>query len=143
MTKKRTGTPWMTPTEYGRTLTGLSMNLIVRDISKSLPSYRDVLGFSVHYADVVVSADIRNRLADDVMVVPIFSQGAEGPTHVHIERGVGGLRRDGVLFCEELTTLDRDVLSRGPWGPAVPGEVLTAVIRGVRRALGETVTGPS
>ena len=92
---------------------------------------------------LVVSADIRNRLADDVMVVPIFSQGAEGPTHVHIERGVGGLRKDGVLFCEELTTLDRDFLSRGPWGPAVPGEVLMAVNRGVRRALGETVTDPS
>ena len=92
---------------------------------------------------LVVSADIRNRLADDVMVVPIFSEGAEGPTHVHIERGVGGLRKDGVLFCEELTTLDRDFLSRGPWGPAVPGDVLAAVLRAVRRALGETVAEPS
>ena len=92
---------------------------------------------------LVISADVRNRLADDVIVVPIFSQGAEGPTHVHIERGVGGLKREGVLFCEELTTLDRDFLSRGPWGPAIPGELLMAVVRGVRRALGETVTDPS
>lgn len=30
MTTKRTGTPWMTPAEYGRTLAGLSMNLVVR-----------------------------------------------------------------------------------------------------------------
>ncbi len=92
---------------------------------------------------LVVSADIRNRLADDVMVVPIFSQGAEGPTHVRLERGVGGLKKDGVLFCEELTTLDRDFLSRGPWGPPVHGDVLTSVIRAVRRALGEAVAGPS
>lgn len=92
---------------------------------------------------LVVSADIRNRLADDLMVVPIFSQGSEGPTHVRIERGIGGLARDGVLFCEELTTLDRDFLSRGPWGSAVPSVVLTAVIRAVRRALGETVADPS
>jgi len=77
------------------------------------------------------------------MVVPIFSQGADGPTHVRIERGVGGLRKDGVLFCEELTTLDRDFLARGPLGPAVPRDVLTAVIRGVRRALGEAVAEPS
>jgi len=77
------------------------------------------------------------------MVIPIFSQGADGPTHVRIERGVGGLRKDGVLFCEELTTLDRDFLSRGPWGPAVPGTVLIAVMRAMRRALGETVAGPS
>ncbi len=51
MTTKRTGTPWMTPTEYGRTLTGLSVNLIVRDVAKSLPFYRDVLGLTVLYAD--------------------------------------------------------------------------------------------
>ncbi len=92
---------------------------------------------------LVVSADIRNRLADDVMVVPIFSQGAEGPTHVRLERGAGGLKKDGVLFCEELTTLDRDFLSRGPWGPPVHADVLTAVIRAVRRALGEAVAGLS
>jgi catechol 2,3-dioxygenase-like lactoylglutathione lyase family enzyme len=46
----------MTPTEYGRTLTGLSMNLIVRDVAKSVPFYRDVLGFTVHYADVDFAA---------------------------------------------------------------------------------------
>lgn len=92
---------------------------------------------------LVVSADVRNRLADDLMVVPIFSQGSAGPTHVRLERGTGGLRKAGVLFCEELTTLDRDFLSRGPWGPAVPSDVLVAVIRAVRRALGETVADPS
>lgn len=90
-----------------------------------------------------MSEDLRNRLTDDVIVVPIFSRGAEGPTHVRVGRGIGGLRNDGVLFCEELTTLDRDFLSRGPWGPAVPGEVLSAVIRAVRRALGEVVAEPS
>ncbi len=36
MTTKRTGTPWMTPAEYGRTLIGLSLNLIVRDIAKNV-----------------------------------------------------------------------------------------------------------
>ena len=77
------------------------------------------------------------------MVVPIFSQGADGPTHVRIERGLGGLKRDGVVFCEELTTLDRDSLSRGPWGTPVPADVLSAVLRAVRRALGETVAEPS
>jgi len=92
---------------------------------------------------LVVSADVRNRIADDVMVVPIFSKGADGPTHVRIDAGTGGLRKNGVLFCEELTTIDRDFLSRGPLGPAVSGDVLMAVIRAVRRALGETVAEPS
>ena len=56
MTTKRTGTPWLTPAEYGRTLAGLSLNLIVRDIARSLPFYRDVLGFTVHYADADFAA---------------------------------------------------------------------------------------
>ena len=91
---------------------------------------------------LIVSADVRNRIADDVMVIPIFSQGAEGPTHVRVGRGDGGLRTDGVLFCEELTTLDRDFLARGPWGRRVPAEILDAALRAVRRALGETVMEP-
>ncbi len=88
---------------------------------------------------LVVSADVRNRIADDLMVVPIFSQGADGPTHVRLARGAGGIKKDGVLFCEELTTLDREFLSRGPWGAPVAADVLDAVLRAVRRALGETV----
>ena len=56
MTTKRTGTPWRTPLEYGRTLTGLTMNLVVRDVAASLPFYKDVLGFTVHYADVDFAA---------------------------------------------------------------------------------------
>ncbi|MDP9252708.1 MAG: type II toxin-antitoxin system PemK/MazF family toxin [Chloroflexota bacterium] len=91
---------------------------------------------------LVVSADVRNRIADDLMVVPIFSQGAVGPTHVHLAQGTGGIKKDSVLFCEELTTLDREFLSRGPWGPRVGADVLDAVNRAVRRAIGETVPEP-
>lgn len=56
MTKKRTGEPWKTAAEYGRTLGGLSLNLLVRDVATSLPFYTDVLGFSVEYADIDFAA---------------------------------------------------------------------------------------
>ena len=56
MTTKRTGTPWMASDAYGRTLTGLSLNLIVRDVARSLPFYRDVLGMTVHYSDEDMAA---------------------------------------------------------------------------------------
>lgn len=49
--KKRTGEPWMTAAEYGRTLTGLSLNLIVRDVQRSLLFYTEVLGFRAVYFD--------------------------------------------------------------------------------------------
>ena len=92
---------------------------------------------------LVVSANVRNRLADDVIVVPIFSLGAAGPTHVPLARGSGGIKKDSVLFCEELTTLDRDFLGRGPWGSLVEADVLKAVVRAIRRAVGETLPEPT
>lgn len=88
---------------------------------------------------LVVSENVRNRLTDDVIVVPIFSGRALGPTRVALPRGVGGIRRDSVLFCEEITTIDREFLTRGPWGAPVSADVLVAIARAVRRALGEVL----
>jgi len=88
---------------------------------------------------LVVSEDVRNRLRDDLIVVPIFSLGRLGPTRVPVPARAGGLRSPGVLFCEEVTTIDRDFLSRGPLGARLSRPLLEAVIRAVRRALGDAV----
>jgi catechol 2,3-dioxygenase-like lactoylglutathione lyase family enzyme len=56
MTRKRTGEPWMPADAYGRTLTGLSVNLIVRDVAASVPFFTDVLGFRSLYGDVDYAA---------------------------------------------------------------------------------------
>ncbi len=50
--------------EYGRTLLGLSLNLIVRDPQRSLPFYTEVLGFTVLYSDPDFAALVR----DDVRI---------------------------------------------------------------------------
>lgn len=49
--KLRTGEPWMPASDYGRSLRGLTLNLLVRDVSTALPFYRDVLGAEVIYSD--------------------------------------------------------------------------------------------
>ncbi|MGH2471482.1 MAG: VOC family protein [Candidatus Limnocylindria bacterium] len=46
----------MTAEEYGRTLAGLSVNLIVRDPGRSLSFYTDVLGLRVLYSDADFAA---------------------------------------------------------------------------------------
>jgi predicted enzyme related to lactoylglutathione lyase len=56
MTKKRLGDAWMPAEEYGRTLPRFSVNLLVRDVARSVPFYRDVLGARVHYADADFAA---------------------------------------------------------------------------------------
>ena len=41
----------MSAAEYGRTLSGLSVNLIVRDVARSVPFYSDVLELRLLYSD--------------------------------------------------------------------------------------------
>lgn len=84
---------------------------------------------------LVISVDTRNRLTDDLIVIPIFSRGRLGPTRVPIDGGTGGLEHDSVLFCEEITTIDRDYLAAGPLGPPVPDTLLDQVLLAVHNAL--------
>jgi catechol 2,3-dioxygenase-like lactoylglutathione lyase family enzyme len=41
----------MPPTQYGRALTGLTVNLLVREVAPSLPFFTEVLGLKVVYSD--------------------------------------------------------------------------------------------
>lgn len=86
---------------------------------------------------LVISVDERNQTEDDVVVIPLFSRGALGPTHVSIRGGTGGLPHDSVLFCEEITTLDCEFLDEGPLGDRIPESLLQRVIRAVRIAIGD------
>src|ERR1700682_2541211 len=88
---------------------------------------------------LVVSEDVRNRLRDDLIVVPIFSLGRLGPTRVPVPARSGGLRSPGVLVCAEITTICRAFLPRGPLGARLSRRLLEPVIRAVRRALGDAV----
>ena len=51
MTKKRLGEAWMPAADYGRAMPKFSLNLLVRDVGRSVPFYKDVLGATVRYAD--------------------------------------------------------------------------------------------
>jgi uncharacterized glyoxalase superfamily protein PhnB len=51
MTKTRVGEAWMRADEYGRALPKFTVNLLVKDVAKAVPFYRDVLGAKVRYAD--------------------------------------------------------------------------------------------
>ncbi|MBI4321105.1 MAG: type II toxin-antitoxin system PemK/MazF family toxin [Chloroflexi bacterium] len=86
---------------------------------------------------LVVSADERNRVEDDVLVIPMFTRGHIGPTHIPIRTGIGGLDHDSLLFCEEITTLDIDFLDEGPLGHPVSESLLRRVIWGVRISIGD------
>jgi mRNA-degrading endonuclease toxin of MazEF toxin-antitoxin module len=80
-------------------------------------------------------------MRDNLIVVPVFSAGQLGPTRISLPARSSGLRHNSVIFCEEITTIDRDFLTRGPVG-ALSAKLMEAVVRGVRRAIGEVVAEP-
>lgn len=49
--KLRQGDPWMPAAAYGRSLRGLTLNLLVRDVPRALGFAREVLGVEPVYSD--------------------------------------------------------------------------------------------
>jgi mRNA interferase MazF len=88
---------------------------------------------------LVVSIDARNRLAGDVIVVPLSTNLRQLPTHVLVPAGSGGQRHDSMAKCEQITTLDKRLLLRGPFAGPVPAPLLSEIVRAIRRAVGEAL----
>ena len=49
--KLRTGEPWMPAPQYGRSLCGLTVNLLVRDVDRAAAFQTEVLGAELVYSD--------------------------------------------------------------------------------------------
>jgi catechol 2,3-dioxygenase-like lactoylglutathione lyase family enzyme len=90
MTKTRTGDAFLPADEYGRSLPKFSANLLVRDVAKSLPFYREVLGATVRYWDGDFAA--LSLLGIDFMLHADHAYDHH-PLYAHLqgtsERGVG------------------------------------------------------
>ena len=81
---------------------------------------------------------------DHAIVVPIYSRGALGPTHLEMLAGPVGLQYDSVIFCEEISTVDYQFFHDGPLGFPVPESTLQRIVLAVRIALeDETLLSPA
>jgi mRNA-degrading endonuclease toxin of MazEF toxin-antitoxin module len=76
---------------------------------------------------LIVSADVRNRWAGDVLAVPLSTQIRPAPTHVILDRGEGGLPHASVLKCEHVTCLDKALLESRPLGRPLSPERMQQV----------------
>jgi mRNA interferase MazF len=88
---------------------------------------------------LVISPDVRNRLASDVLVIPASTTLRPAPTHVKLAKGIGGVPRDSMLKCEQITTLPKHLLSETALGGNLTARLLEDVERGVLRAIGLAV----
>ena len=85
---------------------------------------------------LVISADARNRFANDVLVVPATTILRGAPTHVRLKRGEGGVPRASMLKCEQITTLPKELLGATALGGELSARRLEQVERGVLRSIG-------
>ncbi len=65
---------------------------------------------------LVVSASIRNELANTVVVIPATTLLRLGPWHVRLKKGEGGLQHASVLRCENIVTIPKKLLDDRPLG---------------------------
>ena len=98
-----------------------------------------------HPADIknrpalVVSLDVRNRLANDVIVVPLTTTLRPAPTHVELPAGEGGLKATSMAKCEHITTLDTSFLIRGPFAEMISPSLMQGIEKAIQRAIGIAV----
>lgn len=84
----------------------------------------------------MVSLDVRNRLAHDVVVVPLSTTLRPGPTHVALPAGEGGLDYPSMAKCEQITTLHKSCLLRGPFAGMINLDKMEEIERAIQRAIG-------
>jgi mRNA-degrading endonuclease toxin of MazEF toxin-antitoxin module len=89
---------------------------------------------------LVVSPDGRNRLATDVLVVPVSSVVRDAPTHVRLREREGGLHQRSVAKCEQITTLRRDRLAPHPIGGSLSVHRMLEIEKAILRAIGVPVS---
>jgi predicted enzyme related to lactoylglutathione lyase len=105
MTMTRTGDPWMPADEYGRTLPKFSVNLLVRDLSRSLSFYEQVLGATARYGDADFAAMVLNGV--EFMLHADHTYGHH-PLHTRLQ--AGGKRGTGAEL--RVMGIDPDVLQK-------------------------------
>lgn len=85
---------------------------------------------------LVVSMDVRNRLANDVIVIPLSTTLRPAPTHVELPARQGGLKETSMAKCEQITTLDKSFLLRGPFAGNISPSLIREVETAIQRAIG-------
>ncbi|MBU4292624.1 MAG: type II toxin-antitoxin system PemK/MazF family toxin [Actinobacteria bacterium] len=85
---------------------------------------------------LVVSLDIRNELANDIIVVPLSTNLRSSPTHVLLQEGEGGLSKALMAKCEQVTTVDKFLLIRGPFAGKISNEKVKEIEKAIMIAIG-------
>ena len=87
---------------------------------------------------IVLSHNAFNKNSSwrSVIVVPVSTsptQAKRGPTAIELSKGIGGLKKNSIALCHQITTLDRSKLTK--FIGSLPNENLSKVEEGIKAAL--------
>jgi len=87
---------------------------------------------------IIVSHDAFNEVPAwrSVIVVPISTSAAQakrGPTAVYLPKGTGGLKKNSVALCHQITTLDRGKITEQIGSVAL--DIMGEVEQGIKAAI--------
>ena len=85
---------------------------------------------------LVISLDIRNKLANDIIVIPLSTNLRPSPTHVLLQKGEGGLSKASMAKCEQVTTIDKSLLIKGPFAGRISDGNMNEIEKAIMVAIG-------
>lgn len=85
---------------------------------------------------LVLSPDLRNTLANDLVVLPLSTTLRPLSWHVRLGKGEGGLREASMVKCESPQTVPKEWLEVEPLGRALSAARMEEVERALLSALG-------
>lgn len=85
---------------------------------------------------LIVSPNVRNEYATNVLAVPVTTNLRNAPTHVLLPAKQGGLARDSTARCENVSYLHKSRLNRGPLAGAITPALMREVQQCLLRSLG-------
>ncbi len=85
---------------------------------------------------LVVSLDIRNKLANDIIVVPLSTNLRHSSTHVLLQEKEGGLSKASMAKCEQVTTIDKSLLVRGPFSGRISDKKMNEIEKAIMISIG-------
>ena len=85
---------------------------------------------------IIISSDVLNRFAFDVVVVPVTTvERGRFSTRIPLTAGEGGLRKRCFAKCDQVTTVSKRRLVRGPFRGSLSAAMLAEIEDAIRVAL--------
>ena len=72
---------------------------------------------------IILSPDVRNRLANDVIIVPCSTTARKMVWHVQLRRGEAGLPQDCMAKCEQIATVPKSWVEPAELGTLSAGRM--------------------